>query len=98
MLDSSLPLAQIQVHVLVSGRVQGVGYRMATYDVAQALGLNGWVRNLADGRVEAVFEGSKDVVEEMVRWCRQGSRAAVVEDVAVEYKESEGFSDFSIRR
>ncbi|PPS39647.1 acylphosphatase [Chroococcidiopsis sp. TS-821] len=98
MLDSSIPQAPIQVHVFVSGRVQGVGYRMATRDVAQALGLNGWVRNLTDGRVEAVFEGSKEAVEKMVQWCHQGTRAAVVEDVAVEYKEPEGISEFSIRR
>jgi len=98
MLDSSLPQARIQAHVLVSGRVQGVGFRMATYDMAQELGLNGWVRNLADGCVEAVFEGSKDVVDKMVHWCHQGSRAAVVKDVTVEYKAPEGISKFSIRR
>lgn len=90
--------AQIQAHVLVSGKVQGVGYRMATYDMAQELGLNGWVRNLADGRVEAVFEGSKDVVDKMVQWCRQGSGAAVVKDVSVDYKALEGISEFSVRR
>ncbi|MUL34814.1 acylphosphatase [Gloeocapsopsis dulcis] len=98
MLDSSLPQAQIQAHVLVSGRVQGVGYRMATYDMAQELGLNGWVRNLADGRVEAVFEGSKDVVDKMVQWCRHGSRVAIVKDVTIEYKVPEGISKFSIWR
>ncbi|PIG94855.1 acylphosphatase [Gloeocapsopsis sp. IPPAS B-1203] len=90
--------ARIQAHVLVSGRVQGVGFRMATYEMAQELGLNGWVRNLVDGCVEAVFEGSKDVVDKMVHWCHQGSCAAVVKDVTVEYKAPEGISKFSIRR
>lgn len=62
------------------------------------MGINGWVRNLSDGRVEALFEGSKAAVEEMINWCRLGPRGAVVKDVAVEYEEPEGLQGFEIRR
>jgi acylphosphatase len=89
---------QIRVHVFVSGRVQGVGYRMSTYDTATDLGINGWVRNLPDDRVEAVFEGNKEVVEAMVRWCHQGPSLAVVKDIAVESEEPEGIQGFRITR
>ena len=89
---------QIRVHVFVTGRVQGVGYRFSTMDEANRLGINGWVRNLPDGRVEALFEGSKAAVEEMISWCRQGPRTAVVKDVAVEYEEPEGLQGFETRR
>lgn len=94
--DSSLQ--QIRARVLISGRVQGVGYRMSTVDLATDLGLSGWVRNLADGRVEAVLEGSRDVVEEMIRWCQQGPPGAVVKDVAVEYEQPEGIQGFQVSR
>lgn len=87
-----------QAHVFVTGRVQGVGYRAATWDIALALGLKGWVRNLRHGRVEAVFEGNSTQIQEMLRWCRQGPPAAIVRDVAVDYREPEGFQDFQIRR
>ena len=95
--DSS-SLEQIRARVLISGRVQGVGYRMSTVDLATDLGLRGWVRNLADGRVEAVFEGNRDVVEEMIRWCQQGPPGAVVKNVAVEYEQPEGIQGFQVSR
>ncbi|MER3492873.1 MAG: acylphosphatase [Mastigocladus sp. ERB_26_2] len=88
----------IRVHLFISGRVQGVGYRFATVDTASQLGLSGWVRNLPDGRVEAVFEGVQEVVEEMIRWCHQGPPAAMVKDVVVEYEEPEGLNRFEVRR
>jgi len=97
MQNPSAPQEQIRVHVFVSGRVQGVGYRYSTMDEAQRLGVNGWVRNLPDGRVEAVFEGSKTVVEEIIRWCHKGPTAAVVKDVAVEDEELEGLRGFETR-
>src|SRR6476469_7238634 len=59
----------VRVHVFVSGVVQGVGYRYSTRNQAKYFGLGGWVRNLPDGRVEAVFEGSKKAVEGMISWC-----------------------------
>jgi acylphosphatase len=88
----------IRAHVLISGRVQGVGYRYATVDTASQLKLTGWVRNLPDSRVEAVFEGTREVVEEMVRWCHIGPPAAVVQNVVVEYEKPEGLRGFEVRR
>ena len=88
----------VRAHVFISGRVQGVGYRYATVDTASQLGLTGWVRNLPDDRVEAVFEGSRMVVEDMVRWCHTGPPAAVVKDVVVEYEKPEGLRGFEVRR
>ncbi|MEQ8386603.1 MAG: acylphosphatase [Coleofasciculus sp. D1-CHI-01] len=89
---------QIRAHVFISGQVQGVGYRFSTVSEAHRWGVTGWVRNLSDGRVEAVFEGNKSGVEEMINWCHKGPSAAVVKDVAVEYEEPEGLSGFETRR
>jgi acylphosphatase len=66
-------------HVVVSGRVQGVWFRANTKRQAEALGLSGWVKNLPDGRVEAVFEGQSDDVERMLAWCRTGTPPARVD-------------------
>jgi len=63
----------IRAHVYIQGRVQGVNYRGWTRKAAQNLGLTGWVKNLVDGRVEAVFEGPKRYVEEIIKKCRDGS-------------------------
>ncbi|MEE6208820.1 acylphosphatase [Salarchaeum sp. III] len=87
-----------RAHVFVSGTVQGVYYRASTRDAARERDVDGWVKNLADGRVEAVFEGEADAVEAMVEWCHTGSTAAEVKDVSVEYGEPEGFESFEIRR
>ncbi|MFD1686723.1 acylphosphatase [Halobellus litoreus] len=86
-----------RAHVFVSGTVQGVYYRASTRDAARDRDVDGWVRNLDDGRVEAVFEGPESDVEEMVEWCHTGSAAASVEDVDVTYEEPEGESGFRIR-
>lgn len=75
-------------HVLVTGTVQGVGFRAACRRAAASAGVTGWVRNLDDGRVEAVFTGSREAVETMVAWCRTGPDAAVVEAVDVETLET----------
>ncbi|HIK54752.1 MAG TPA: acylphosphatase [Synechococcales cyanobacterium M55_K2018_004] len=89
---------RIRAHVFVSGRVQGVGYRAATWDTAILLKLNGWVRNLRDGRVEAVFEGTPEQIEEILRWCHQGPPAAVVRQVEVTYEPPEGLRGFDVTR
>lgn len=83
--------------MLVSGRVQGVFYRAETDQTAHKLEIHGWVRNLPDGRVEAVFEGPQDAVEAMIDWCHQGSRAARVSNVKVEYAQPEGIEGFVIQ-
>jgi acylphosphatase len=83
--------------VVVSGRVQGVFFRDATRREAQRRGVAGWVRNCADGTVQAQFEGSEEAVAELVRWCRQGSPHATVEDVRVQSVEPEGLDGFRVR-
>jgi acylphosphatase len=88
----------LQVHVLISGVVQGVGYRFTTDRVAQQLSLKGWVRNLPDGRVEALFEGSQEQIDQMLTWCHQGPAGARVTEVLVNYREPEGHRGFEIRR
>jgi acylphosphatase len=87
-----------RAHVFISGRVQGVNFRWYTQRKAQELGLTGWVRNLWDGRVEAVFEGEENAVRRAVEWCHRGERPAWVEQVEVDYQEPAGeFSSFRIR-
>ncbi|TSD09626.1 acylphosphatase [Haloglomus irregulare] len=89
---------RVRAHVLVSGRVQGVTYRATTRRTARDRGVDGWVRNRPDGRVEAVFEGPPDAVEGMLDYCHEGPSRARVEDVQVEYEPPEGATGFEIRR
>ena len=89
---------RVRAHVFVSGRVQGVYFRASTRDTAREHGVDGWVRNLDDGRVEAVFEGAPDVVETLVEWCETGSPAARVEDVTVDYETALDLDSFRVRR
>ena len=86
-----------RAHVFVSGTVQGVYYRATTRDTARERGVDGWVKNLPDGRVEAVFEGDEDAVESMIEFCHEGSPAADVDDVEVEQEEPRGEDEFEIR-
>jgi acylphosphatase len=81
--------------VRVHGAVQGVFFRVETRDRARSLGISGWVRNLGDGAVEAVFEGPEERVESMVEWCRRGPAGARVESVDVDWEDpvrEEGFA------
>lgn len=87
-----------RAHVVVSGTVQGVYYRANTRRAAHDAGVAGWVRNLPDGRVEAVFEGPEPSVNAMVEWCHEGSPRARVETVDVTYQEPEGLTGFEIKR
>jgi acylphosphatase len=73
--------------VVISGRVQGVGYRDWLAAEAQATGVDGWVRNRPDGTVEALFYGETDVVEELLRACRRGPRDAVVSRIEEQWAE-----------
>jgi len=87
-----------RVHVIISGRVQGVWFRASTKDKAEQLGLNGWVRNTRDGDVEAVFEGDEEQIKKMINWCHKGPSMARVENVKVEKQPaSDVFNGFSIK-
>ncbi len=90
-------MKEIKAHVFFSGRVQGVFFRAFTRDNALKLGVRGWVRNLPDGRVEAVFEGPEDKVEKLIYLCRYKHPHARVDDVVIEYGEPEGYKDFRVR-
>jgi len=76
-------LLKSRVHVIISGRVQGVWFRASTRDKAEQLGLKGWVKNTYDGKVEAVFEGEEKQIQDMINWCYQGPPMAEVKDVEV---------------
>lgn len=91
-------MSRLRAHVYVEGRVQGVFFRDTTRERARMLGVTGWVRNLIDGRVEAVFEGDEKAVRQMVQFSRTGPPRALVTHVDVEYGEYTGsFNTFSIR-
>ena len=87
----------VRAHVIISGRVQGVFFRMETFKAAQLYGVSGWVRNKADGTVEALLEGDKKSVDLMLEWCRKGSPPAMVENMEVNWKDFTGeFDEFKI--
>ena len=86
----------VRKRVLVSGEVQGVFFRDTCRRVAVARGVSGWVRNRGDGRVEAVFEGGPDQVDELVAWTRRGPSRAHVTGIDVHEEEPEGLTGFSI--
>ncbi len=79
-----------RLHLLVSGRVQGVCYRLYCQDQATALGLAGWVRNLPDGRVEVLAEGDESPLRKLLAWCGRGPGMAVVREVVEEWGDAEG--------
>jgi acylphosphatase len=87
----------VRVRVVVSGMVQGVFFRQVTSEQARQLGVAGWVRNRSDGRVEAVFEGTQEAVDQLVSWCHKGTPWSRVEGVEVTTEEPEGLEAFSIR-
>jgi acylphosphatase len=88
-----------QVHLLISGRVQGVFFRASTAEEARRLGLTGWVMNRDDGSVEVVAEGERIKLDEFVGWCRHGPRGAVVKKVDLEWRAfCDEFQGFRIKR
>ncbi|HZE96958.1 MAG TPA: acylphosphatase [Planctomycetota bacterium] len=88
----------VRARLLISGIVQGVGYRWSCRREGQGIGVTGWVRNLPDGRVEAVAQGTREQVEKLIKWCYRGPEEARVTDIAVTYEETlEDFRDFGIR-
>ena len=86
-----------RAHLMISGRVQGVFYRMETKSAADRIGVSGWVRNKRDGRVEAIVEGEKQKVDALIRWCKTGPPAARVHDVEVTWEPYQGkFASFEV--
>ena len=88
---------RVRRRVVVSGRVQGVGFRAATRAKAEACGVAGWVRNRSDGCVEAAFEGDAEAVAALVAFCGTGPRLARIERVEVREEPSEGLARFELR-
>jgi acylphosphatase len=86
-----------RVRVWIQGRVQGVGFRYSICDMAERLGLGGWVRNVSDGSVEAVFEGPADEVAMAVAWCQHGPPGAWVSDLRTGPEPLAGESSFHAR-
>jgi len=88
----------VRAHLFISGTVQGVSFRASTQGEARTLGVRGWVKNLADGRVEAVLQGPRGKVDDLIRWCHRGPSAARVEKVEVAWEKADDeFSDFDVR-
>jgi acylphosphatase len=91
-------MSKVRVHIFVTGKVQGVFFRQNTKRQAQSRGVCGWVSNLSDGRVEAVFEGEAVFVKEVIDYCYHGPSFAKVEHVEVFFEDYTGvFSDFRIK-
>jgi acylphosphatase len=90
---------KVRAHIFVSGRVQGVFFRVETRYEAMKRNVAGWVRNTYGGRVEAIFEGEREDVEKMIDFCRKGPSGARVTKIDVQWEEYSGeFKDFKIRR
>lgn len=88
----------LRAHAVISGRVQGVFFRLETKRAADEYGVFGWVRNKRDGTVEAVFEGDKEKVLSVLEWCKQGPPISKVQNVDVEWEAYTGkFNRFDIR-
>ncbi|UTW08634.1 acylphosphatase [Pseudomonas benzenivorans] len=91
-------MSQICVHGYVSGRVQGVYFRQSTVEQAEQLHLNGWVRNLGDGRVEVLAEGDEEAVRTLTAWLQKGPSAAEVSAVELREQPLQGIAGFVLRR
>ncbi|MDH4567693.1 acylphosphatase [Pseudomonas sp. BN414] len=91
-------MARICLHGYVSGKVQGVYYRQSTQEQADQLELDGWVRNVADGRVEVLLEGEEDAVRSMAAWLEQGPADAKVTGVELQQQPVQGITGFIVRR
>lgn len=88
-----------RMRLFISGRVQGVFFRDSTRQMAQSLGLTGYVKNLHDGRVEVVVEGEKEDVDQMIKWCHTGPPGAVVSSVEIHNEPyNDEFKMFEVRR
>ena len=90
-------MGKVRARVIIEGRVQGVFFRHHTQEMAFRLGIKGWVKNRRDGSVEAVFEGDRERVDPIIRWCDQGPSEAIVKNVSVTWESYTGeFDDFFV--
>ena len=88
---------KVRAHVIIYGRVQGVCFRMETQRAAKRIGVSGWVKNRFDGTVEAVFEGDKNQVDQIIEWCGKGPSLSVVSNLEIDWESFSGeFRDFDI--
>ena len=88
---------KVRAHAVISGRVQGVFFRMETQRAAERCGVSGWVRNQADGTVEAVFEGDREGVSAVIDWCKKGPPLSKVKSVDISWEDYKGeLKEFSI--
>ena len=86
-----------QAHILISGDVQGVYYRVSCKEYAIGVGVKGWVRNLDNGNVEALAQGEKEKIERFLEWCKKGPPQAKVEEIKITWQEANGpFNGFSV--
>jgi len=91
-------MKKVRAHILVSGLVQGVFFRFFTVKKAKEFGVFGWVKNLPDGKIEAIFEGEKEKVQNLVEWMKRGPPNARVDGVKIEWQKFEGkFDNFEIK-
>ncbi|MFN2339862.1 MAG: acylphosphatase [Halanaerobium sp.] len=88
---------KVQKHIYISGRVQGVGFRAFTRSQAAVLDIKGWVKNLHDGRVEAVIQGEKNKVTQMIKKLKKGPSFARVDDFEISEEKLDDFNEFEIR-
>jgi acylphosphatase len=86
------------VHLIISGKVQGVFYRVSAKEKADELGISGWVKNTASGDVEILAVGATDKIQEFIEWCHKGPRRAKVTGVTITEKETEDHKGFEILR
>ncbi len=93
-----MDIKSARIHVMVKGRVQGVGFRASTQIEAKKLALHGWVRNLPDGKVEFVAEGKRDNLEKLLAWAKKGPTTASVADLQVRWGAfTHEFTEFAVR-
>ncbi len=91
-------MARRCLHGLIAGKVQGVGFRQSAQAQAQRLGLAGWVANLPDGRVETLFEGQDEALQQLADWLKHGPAGARVDALALDERPAQGLVGFAIRR
>lgn len=86
------------VHILISGKVQGVFFRETARKIAEGLNIKGWIKNTKDEKVEAVITGEKEAIDDFVNWCRVGPERSKVKDIIISEREKSNFEKFEVIR